>query len=145
VALEKVVGFRLRRLSSLFGSHWQRWFRVRKLAVTPVQGGILLLIREEPGVSQAAIARRLRIEAPTLLETLTPLLDAGLVARKRSVRDSRAFSLTLTAAGRRAADLVGTETPAHEADLLADLTPSERRELLRLLDKAVASAERNSA
>ncbi len=141
VLLDGVVGIRIRRLQALFGSHWQGWFRARGLSVTPVQGGVLLLIRRYPGISQIALARRLRIEPPTLLQSLTPLVNQGLVERDRSAEDGRVYELRLTQAGSDTAALVEASTPEHEADLLRNLSPGERQAFLALLDKAIAGAE----
>lgn len=139
--LPGVVGIRIRRLQALFGSHWQGWFRTRGLAVTPVQGGVLLLIRRFPGISQIALARRLRIEAPTLIQSLSPLINQRLVERIRSTEDGRVYELRLTKAGLDAATIVEASTPKHEADLLRGLSPEERQTFLALLDKAIAGAE----
>jgi DNA-binding MarR family transcriptional regulator len=140
-ALATVLGFRLRRLQSLLAGHWQRWFRVLDIAVTPVQGGILLLIAENPGISQVMLARLMRIEAPTLLQTLKPLLQAGLVHRYRSLQDGRALALYLTEAGKAVTLTIRAETPAHEDDVLHGLSPDEREALVDLLDRSIASAE----
>ena len=139
--LEGVIGIRIRRLQSLFASHWQSWFRARALAITPVQGGVLLSIGSYPGISQISLARRLRIEAPTLIQSLTPLVTQKLVERLRSADDGRVYELRLTKAGLEAAALVENSAPEHEADLLRNLSPQERRTFLTLLDKAIAGAE----
>jgi len=141
VLLDGVIGIRIRRLQALFSGHWQSWFRARALAVTPVQGGVLLSIRRHPGISQIALARRLRIEPPTLLQSLTPLVNQGLVERDRSAEDGRVYELRLTLAGAAAAALVEASTPEHEADVLRNLSIEERQTLLALLDKAISGAE----
>jgi DNA-binding MarR family transcriptional regulator len=140
-ALDGLVGYRLRRLQGLFVAHWGRWFRDLDIAVTPVQGGILLLIGENPGLTQVALARLLKVEAPTLMQALTPLFDMGLVRRQRSRQDGRAFALHLTDAGVAVAKTVAAESFRHEADLLARLTEKERASLYALLEKALASGE----
>ncbi|WP_309084675.1 MarR family transcriptional regulator [Chelativorans sp.] len=139
--LENIAGIRIRRLQGLFLAHWQKWFSRRGLKVTPVQGGVLLLIRRYPDLSQNTLARLLRIEAPTLQQTLGPLLEQGFVARRRSQADGRIFELRLSEAGVRAAALVEAETPRHEADLLRNLSAEERALFLALLDKAIAGGE----
>ena len=140
-ALAPFTGYRLRRLQGLFVTHWGRWYRERDIAITPVQGGILLLIGENAGLTQIALARLLKVEPPTLLQSLTPLVEAGYVARLRSARDGRAFALSLTGKGRDIASVIAEESRKHEADLLAGLSDQERADLLRLLDKALASGE----
>lgn len=139
--LDGVVGFRLRRLQARLVSHWSRWFRGLGLQTTPVQGGILLLISDNPGLTQVGLSRLMQVETPTLVQALGPLLEAGLVERTRSARDRRAFELRLTTEGQTAAEMVRLNTLRHEEDLLAGLSPAERETLLALLDKAIASAD----
>ena len=140
-SLAAVAGFRLRRLQGLFAAHYVAWFRKAGLGVTPVQGGILLLIDENPGLTQIAFARLLRIEPPSLTQALNPLIEAGLVERSRAVHDGRAVALSLSPGGREAVETVRRETPAQEAEALSGLTAGERAAFLNLLDKALASTE----
>jgi DNA-binding MarR family transcriptional regulator len=139
--LEGVVGFRLRRLQGLFVAHWGRWFRDLEPPVTPVQGGILLLVEDNPGLSQIALARLMKIEPPSLIQALAPLIRAGLVERYRPAGDRRAFALHLSRAGRALAEEVRAGIAAQERDLLAHLDETERRTLLALLDRALQSGE----
>lgn len=140
-SLAAVAGFRLRRLQGLFVAHWAAWFRELGLAVTPVQGGILILIDDNPGLTQIALARLLRIEPPSLVQALNPLIEAGLVERTRAAHDGRAVALHLSATGRQAVAIVRRETPAQEADALSGLSAEERSALLALLDRALLSTE----
>lgn len=139
--LDRVIGFRLRRLQGRFTSHWGKLFRELELQITPVQGGILLLVEGNPGITQVALARLLQVETPTLLQSLSPLIETGLIDRERSSRDRRAYELRVTREGASAADTVRAVTERHEAALLAALSPDERETLLRLLDKAIADGE----
>ncbi|MBX9760100.1 MAG: MarR family transcriptional regulator [Beijerinckiaceae bacterium] len=140
-ALARVTGVRLRRLQALFARHWSLHFRGADIDLSSVQGGLLLLIRENPDQPQAAFARLLAVEPPSLAQTLAPLVSAGLVERRRARNDGRAMALRLTPAGAQAARLIEAGQPQHEARLLAGLTKDERQTLLALLEKAVASAE----
>jgi DNA-binding MarR family transcriptional regulator len=139
--LDGVTGFRLRRLHGLFVAHWATWFRGRNAPVTPVQGGILLLIKENAGITQVALARLMGVEAPTLTQALNPLVVAGLIERCRSARDGRAYALSLSPPGHAAATVVASEMHRHEADLLSGLTSHERGLLYELLETAIESAE----
>ncbi|MGE0458730.1 MAG: MarR family winged helix-turn-helix transcriptional regulator [Bauldia sp.] len=136
-----VLGIRLRRLQALLGGHWSRWFKGMGVGVTPLQGGVLLLINENPGINQATLGRLLKIEPPSLHQALRPLVDAGLVRRHQSLEDKRALAVYLTKAGHDLTDMLVTEAAAHEADLLGRLSAEERDQLLALLDKAIASGE----
>lgn len=136
-ALDDVVGFRLRRLHALVATHWASWFQRLAVDVTPVQGGILLLIAENEGLTQIELARLLGVEPPTLLQSLNPLHRSGLVERRRSKRDRRALLLSLSEKGRDAAWTIGREIARQERDALGRLTAAERAKLLALLDKAL--------
>lgn len=140
-ALSRVTGVRLRRLQALFARHWALFFRENGIELSSVQGGLLLLIGDNPGLAQAGFARLLDIEPPSLAQTLAPLLEGGLVERRRDARDGRAMALYLTPRGATLARMITDGQPRHESRLLAGLTTQERRTLLALLDKAVASAE----
>jgi len=138
--LDGVVGYRLRRLSGLMIAGWGRWMAARGIDVTPVQGGILMLIGGNAGITQVELARLLGIEGPTLLQALGPLRAAGFVTRARSTRDGRAFCLGLTGAGERMAARIEREIPALEANSLAGLDAAERQTLLALVRKAIGAA-----
>ncbi|MFN3889849.1 MAG: MarR family winged helix-turn-helix transcriptional regulator [Beijerinckiaceae bacterium] len=141
-ALSRVTGVRLRRLQALFARHWSLFFRGAGVELSSVQGGLLLLIADNPGQPQAAFARLLDVEPPSLAQTLAPLLESGLVERRRDANDGRVMALHLTQRGEALSRAIEADQPKHEARLLAALTADERRTLFALLDKAVASAER---
>jgi len=140
-ALSAVTGVRLRRLQALFARHWSLAFRPQGVELSSVQGGLLLLIRDNPGLPQIAFARLLDVEPPTLAQSLAPLVNAGLVHRDRATRDRRAMALRLSREGLEIAAQIAEGQPRHEARLLAGLSAQERRILLELLDRAIASAE----
>lgn len=135
--LDDVLGFQLRRAHMLFAAHWQLSFRDRQGRVTPMQGGMLMSIESRPGITQAALARLMDVEGPTLLQALDKLEQAGLVRRSRHAEDRRSFALHLTAAGQHAVSVVKHYVPYREAALLTDLSDSERALLLDLLKRVV--------
>ena len=135
--LRRVIGFRVRRLHALFGANWHKHFRDLGVGITPMQGGILLLLTENPGISHNVLARLMSIEPPTLVQTIAPLLEAGYVERYRSPRDGRAVALHLTRAGQDLTQRIRAELPLHEQEVLANLSEAERRQLLDLIDRAL--------
>ncbi len=103
-----------------------------------MQGGALLLVEENPGISQNALARLLGIEPPTLAQTLNPLTEAGYVQRYDAPNDKRAVALHLTRSGQELARTIQSELPRHEAEVLGALCEEDRKTLLRLIDQAVS-------
>jgi len=138
--LETIVGFRLRRLQTLWIAHWTRGIRRSGLEITPMQGGTMMLIDENPGIGHSALAGLLQVEAPTLSQTLTPLVEGGLVNRSRASGDRRAVALRLSRSGAKAVAGIAEFSRVHETELLATFDQQDRRDLERLLDKALASA-----
>ena len=132
-----LLGFQLRRAHMLFAGHWQRSFRDQPVRVTPMQGGMLLSIEQRPGLTQAALARLMDVEGPTLMQALDRLEQGGLVERIRHVQDRRSYTLHLTPAGQQAVAQVKQYVPHREAELLTDLTDDERAVLLDLLKRVV--------
>ena len=135
--LERIAGYKIRRLHGLMQAGWTAWFARFDLTLTPMQGGMLLLVDEHRGLSQMALAGLLGIEPPTLSQAIGPLLNQGLIERRRVEGDRRAYALHVTASGAERAALIRKEAPEHERQVLAGLSPEEQAELHRLLDKAL--------
>ncbi len=133
--LAGVVGFKVRRLHNRISLGWASWFARLGISVTPFQGGILMVIDENPGVSQGAVAKLMAVEKPTLSQALTPLVNAGLVRRDRAAHDARASALHLTKAGAKVVATLAREVERHERQVLTALTAAEQDQLHALLDK----------
>lgn len=140
VPLAGGAGFKIRRLHNLMQAGWSAWFSRFQVALTPMQGGILALVADRPGLSQIALAGLLGIEPPTLSQAIAPLRRLGLLDRRRGPGDRRAYALHLTEKGGATVALLRREVPRHEDRVLKGLSAAERRQLHRLLDKALAAA-----
>ena len=136
--LDDLVGYRLRQLHGLFQDSWREYFGRLGLAVTPVQGGVLMLIERHPGVTQSELARLLRIETPTLHELVKRLIEAGLVQRTSRPTDRRTHALDLTDSGRDAVAVIRARVAEQEATALAPLSDTERRQLAELIGRVLA-------
>ncbi|UFN50278.1 MarR family transcriptional regulator [Roseomonas sp. OT10] len=132
-----LVGYQLRRAHTLFALHWQQAFRGEGPHVTPMQAGMLMTLSGSPGLTQAALARLMDVEGPTLLQALDKLERNGLVRRERRPDDRRAYALHLTPQGEAAAGAARRFVPEREDALLADLSAGERTLLLDLLQRVV--------
>jgi len=141
---DKVIGYKIRRLHGLMQAGWTRWFSRFDLGLTPMQGGMLILVREHPGLTQTCLSAMLGIEPPTLSQAIAPLLRRGFLERRKVPGDKRAHALHVTRTGNEAADLIRREIPAHETAALAGLSPKEQQDLHRLLDKVIAAGADDS-
>ena len=140
-ALSHVVGYQLRWAHGLFVSHWLATFRGSETPITPMQGGMLVLVDENPGLTQIELARALGVEGSTLVQSLNRLEKLGYLRRYRPPHDHRAYALHLTRLGKQAVAAVHRFVPEHEGALLADLTAEERCQFLDFLRRIVARGE----
>lgn len=132
-------GFLLRRAHQLSVGLFED--RLKALALTPPQYGVLLIVDHTRGCDQATVARALGFDRVTTLRIVRGLQARGWVASQASVADGRRVHLTLTADGRNA--LKGARAPAADVSraLLAPLEPAEQALLLSLLRKMCAGLE----
>lgn len=109
--------------------------------LSTAQAAVLALLQREndddgaPGQTQRAIARRLGLAESAVTTMVTRLLAAGLVQRKPHVADSRAWSLSLTEAGRARMQRAGSAFAAANGALEEALAPDELRQLADWLDR----------
>ncbi len=97
--------------------------------------GALLRLADEDGISQAELARRQRVEAPSMCRMVDRLERDGLVRRDRDDLDRRVIRVRITAEGRDAA-AAGRESVAEiEARAFEALTVDERQTLADLLGR----------
>jgi DNA-binding MarR family transcriptional regulator len=138
--LDQVAGYLLRQAHTAFVTYWQLSFRARNLALTPVQGGILVLISRNNHFTQAALARAMNVEGPTLLQSLDRLEQQGYIARSKRESDRRSHAMEITPEGRAVLKVVLDFIGKRDAALLADLSPGERRTLFKLLSRVVVTS-----
>ena len=132
-ALEALLGFQLRRAQLKLFQHFAA--AMAELALSPGQAGVLILIENNPGISQAALARALEIERATLGETIAGLQQRDWLERRRSANDARSLALYLSVNGHRRMKKVHLTIRQHEREISRGLTAQEGRELHRLIRK----------
>lgn len=98
-------------------------------AVTVRQLVVLSAIDAHPGASQTEIVRLTGIDRSTMADLTRRLLKAGLIARRRTKNDARAYAIRLTNKGEDALKFALPVLASVEADLLARL-PAQKREAL---------------
>jgi DNA-binding MarR family transcriptional regulator len=135
---EPVVGLYLHiayhRVMSSFGR------MVGRRDVTPAVIGVLAMLAEHPGSSQAKLARLMGLERATVGTTVTRAVGHGLVVRQDAHADARSYTLSLSTRGERMLRALRRRITAHEAAVGGNLSLEERRTLRFLLDKLVYGA-----
>lgn len=103
--------------------------------LTPGEFGILLLIFENEGLSQAELAEAIGADRSTVVALLDRFESRDLVVRLPSPLDRRTHALRLTENGHvLMADLIPL-VEAHERKLAARLSPLEQAQLIELLSR----------
>ena len=105
--------------------------------VTPAIIGVLAMLAERPGISQAELARRLGLERATIGTTVARAIAAGFLLREDAHGDARSYSLSLSPRGERMLRTLRQRIAEHEKAAGAHLDPAERHTLRELLHKLV--------
>ena len=103
------------------------------------QGRVLKLLTFKPEISQKELASILDIRPQSLGELLIKLEKAGYVTRTPSETDRRSMNVSLTDAGRAAAEQPDAPTPMD--DIFDVLGEEERAQLSAILAKLIAQFE----
>jgi len=96
---------------------------------------ILSMLDRLPGLSQADLARMIKVERMTAGINAKRCVERGLVVRETVPGDRRRYALRLTDSGREALRAISERIPEHEDRLAQRLTAMEREQLIALLDK----------
>jgi DNA-binding MarR family transcriptional regulator len=105
--------------------------------ITPNIIGLLAILIQLPGLSQAKFARLIGLERATVGVMVSRAVAAGFVRRDRASHDSRSYALRITPRGKEMLASLRQRIPAHERAVGSRLTLDERVQLRELLDKLV--------
>jgi DNA-binding MarR family transcriptional regulator len=106
---------------------------MREFNIRPAQYALLVFIRDNPGVTQSVVGNALGIEKANLAGLLTEMHPRRVIERRSLRTDRRAYSLQLTAAGRKLVRKLARRHEQYEDALASNLGPNSRNQLLVLL------------
>lgn len=132
---DPVIGLYLHVANMAFNSSFGRL--VGRGEVTPAMIGVVTMLAERPDISQAELARLLRLERATIGATVARAIAAGFVVRHDARNDARRYALSLSPRGQRMLRTLRRRIATHETAAAARLTIAERRALRALLHKLV--------
>lgn len=112
--------------------------------LTPRQFAVLLAVSQAEGLSQTALVERTGIDRSTLADIVRRMLKKGLLQRRRTKEDARAYAVRLTEDGRRA--LRSAEPVSKRVDdKILDSLPAKQREQFIAELTSIVSALSKSA
>ena len=111
--------------------------------LTSRQFVVLAAIAEREGLSQTNIVERTGVDRSTLADVVRRLLKKGLVARKRTKEDARAYSVKLTSEGQRLLHEAANSAVRTEEKLVATLSARNKADVVRLLQSLAAATAKS--
>jgi DNA-binding MarR family transcriptional regulator len=129
------IGYLLKQAQSLLRLRMEEALKPLRLTVS--QYSCLHLLRREPGISAAALARGTFMTRQSMNSMLQLLLDRGLVDRPDHVESGRALPTALTPLGEDALQAAEARVDEVERRMLSRLDLTERDALAHALTECV--------
>jgi MarR family transcriptional regulator, temperature-dependent positive regulator of motility len=114
---------------------------IGKKDLTPRQLLILSAVADKEGASQTDIVIRTNIDRSTTSDVIKRLQRHGLLQRRRSKEDARAYAVTLTEEGRRVLRHAAPLSRRIDARVLGALPGGQRERFIEALSAIVKALE----
>jgi DNA-binding MarR family transcriptional regulator len=108
-------------------------------ALTPRQFAVLLAVAEREDPSHADLVETTGIDRATIAEMIGRMVKKGLLLRRRTRRDARAYVVHITEAGRRALKSAEPQAERAHTAVLAALSSEQRKNFVDTL-KEIANS-----
>jgi DNA-binding MarR family transcriptional regulator len=131
--LSNLLGFRLRRAETIM--HRDFILSLKPCDLTQKHFSVLLLIQENPGISQVELCTVLGTDPNTMIAFIDRLSDRGLVCRIRSTVDRRKTELHVSDAGLKLLEQALALIAEHEARFRSRFEAPELERLMDYLDR----------
>jgi DNA-binding MarR family transcriptional regulator len=119
--------------------------RSTKRGLHPAQAQILVVLaNRRGGMRIRELAAELGVTSASVSDSVTAMVNKGLVRRSRAAHDGRGIEVTLTAAGRREA-ATAQEWPDAVVQTLDALDAEEQATLLRIVVKLILGLQEQGA
>lgn len=134
--LERLLGYELRRAQvAMFGAFERA---TRGLKITPPRFSALVLVGENPGLSQSRLGQVLGIARSGAMMLTDWMEERGYAERRAQPGDARSWGLYLTRTGEQFVARMAAKVLAEDLARSSVLTEGERADMLRLLGKLTA-------
>lgn len=134
--LDRRWGYLLKRVQADFRARMDSALALADL--TASQYAALANLEDQPGLSNAELARRSFVTPQTMIRIVAGLEQRGLVTRRPRPGNGRVLDTELTGAGRSAVAHGHRIVRSIEAEMTSRLTESEHADLVDLLAKLLA-------
>jgi MarR family transcriptional regulator, temperature-dependent positive regulator of motility len=110
--------------------------------LTARQLAVLMTVAQNEGLSQTGLVDRTGIDRSTVADLVKRLKGKGLLQRRRTKEDARAYAVNLTDEGRRVLKTAEPLARRVEDRILDALPAKRRREFMNALESVVGILER---
>lgn len=110
--------------------------------LTPRQYVVLVTVSQNPGLNQTQLVERTGIDRSTIADIVMRMTKKGLLQRRRTREDARAYSVRLTEAGSCALDAAEPVSRRVDERILATLTSGQRHRMMQHLNTMVQALGR---
>jgi DNA-binding MarR family transcriptional regulator len=132
---EMSLGYQVNHLARLFERALR--LRIAGYKVVPGQFPQLLALYDEDGLTQKQLCDQVKVEQPTMANTLNRMERDGLIHRVRDERDGRQARVMLTERAKNLSEpLLACATEVND-QAIRDLSREELEQLLRLIGRLV--------
>ena len=138
--MEGSVGYELKRVQHDLRLGMDE--TLKGFGVTTPQYAALSVLAEEPGLSNAALARRSFVTPQTMNQILVRVEAAGLVERRAHPEHGRVLQAYLTGEGERLRQKCAERVDVVEGLMVSGLSDEEGSDLLALLRRCSAALRR---
>src|SRR5262245_63491285 len=114
-------------------------------SLTPRQLAVLMTVAQNEGLSQTGIVDLTGIDRSTLADVVHRLQKKGLLQRRRTKEDARAYAVKLTEEGRRVLRTVGPLAERVDRRALDALPAKRRDEFMRALASIVSKLDQTAS
>lgn len=122
--LQRFLGYRMKRAFNVVQSDLSETLRPFDLRMTSYTA--LVLIMDNPGLSQSQLSSIMDIERPNLVVLVDELEGRDLIVRDRVPTDRRTYAINVTLAGRRLCEKAMAAVQRHEKKIFQGLSPEMR-------------------
>ncbi len=98
--------------------------------ITPRQYAVLVTVAQNEGLSQTGLVELTGIDRSTLADVVRRMLKKGLLQRRRTKEDARAYAVKLTDDGRKVLDESKVQANRVDNRILDALPPKHREQFL---------------
>jgi DNA-binding MarR family transcriptional regulator len=110
-----------------------------KQGLTPRQYAVLVSVSENEGVSQTTLVESTGIDRSTLADIVRRMIKKGLLERRRTREDARAYAVRLSQEGRQKLHLAMPLAGRADDKLLASMSLEDRQRFIEMLSTIVRS------